>query len=387
MIIGLVCSVCDSVRSAALSLGIAVLIVAGVSTAVRAAQAEPARFDPDLRARVLAKARELPRLRSLLISVDGKILEEQYFNAAQAGRAENLKSASKSVLSALVGIALDRGYLKSVREGIGNFFPQYFTGEDAKKKTITIEDLLTMRSGLEGTSNVNYGRWVQSSHWVRHVLSRPLVDEPGGRMIYSTGNSHLLSALLTQATRVSTFEFARRYLADPLGIPLTPWVRDPQGIFLGGNEMHWTPRGMLAFGELYLNRGRVGGRQVVSQGWIQESLKPRTRSSWSGREYGYGWWIDSLGGHATYYAWGHGGQFIFVVPALKLVVATTSVPMPGDGRREHQHAIYDLMEREIIPAVENRLASETLTQGNSRAEAPQLFNVARFGIRAIPFVR
>ena len=387
MIIGLVCSVCDSVRSAALSLGIAVLIVAGVSTAVRAAQAEPARFDPDLRVRVLAKARELPRLRSLLISVDGKILEEQYFNGAQAGRAENLKSASKSVLSALVGIALDCGYLKSVREGIGNFFPQYLTGEDAKKKTITIEDLLTMRSGLEGTSNINYGRWVQSSHWVRHVLSRPLVDEPGGRMIYSTGNSHLLSALLTQATRVSTFEFARRYLADPLGIPLTPWVRDPQGIFLGGNEMHWTPRGMLAFGELYLNRGRVGGRQVVAQGWIQESLKPRTRSSWSGREYGYGWWIDSLGGHATYYAWGHGGQFIFVVPALKLVVATTSVPMPGDGRREHQHAIYDLMEREIIPAVENRLASETLTQGNSRAEAPQLFNVARFGIRAIPFVR
>jgi CubicO group peptidase (beta-lactamase class C family) len=383
MIIGLVCSVCDSVRSAVLSLGIAVLIVAGVSTAVRAAQAEPARFDPDLRARVLAKARELPRLRSLLISVDGKILEEQYFNGAQAGRAENLKSASKSVLSALVGIALDRGYLKSVREGIGFFFPQYLTGEDAKKKPITIEDLLTMRSGLEGTSNVNYGRWVQSSHWVRHILSRPLVDEPGGRMIYSTGNSHLLSALLTQATRVSTFEFARRYLADPLGIPLTPWVRDPQGIFLGGNEMHWTPRGMLAFGGLYLNRGRVGGRQVVSQGWIEESLKPRTRSSWSGREYGYGWWIDSLGGHATYYAWGHGGQFIFVVPALKLVVATTSVPMPGDGRREHQHAIYDLMEREIIPAVENRLASETLTQGNSRAEAPQLFNVAGFGIRGI----
>ena len=357
MIIGLMCSVCDLVRSAALSLGIAVLIVAGVSTAVRAAQAEPARFDPDLRVRVLAKARELPRLRSLLISVDGKILEEQYFNGAQAGRAENLKSASKSVLSALVGIALDRGYLKSVREGIGNFFPQYLTGEDAKKKTITIEDLLTMRSGLEGTSNVNYGRWVQSNHWIRHILSQPLVDEPGGRMIYSTGNSHLLSALLTQATRVSTFEFARRYLADPLGIPLTPWVRDPQGIFLGGNEMHWTPRGMLAFGELYLNRGRVGGRQVVSQGWLQESLKPRTRSSWSGREYGYGWWIDSLGGHATYYAWGHGGQFIFVVPALKLVVATTSVPMPGDGRREHQHAIYDLMEREIIPAVENRLAA------------------------------
>jgi CubicO group peptidase (beta-lactamase class C family) len=129
-------------------------------------------------------------------------------------------------------------------------------------------------------------------------------------------------------------------------------VRDPQGIYFGGNEMHWTPRGMLAFGELYLNGGRAGGKQVVSEAWIRESLKPRTRSSWGGREYGYAWWIDSLGGHASYHAWGHGGQFIFVVPALKLVVATTSVPLPGDGRREHQRAIYDLMEQDLIPAAE-----------------------------------
>jgi CubicO group peptidase (beta-lactamase class C family) len=340
------------------SLVLGMLMLTGISTTMCAAQAKPARFDPALRTRVLAKAQALPRLRTLLISIDGQLVEEQYFNGARPGQAENLKSASKSVLSALVGIALDRGHLKNVRDGVGNFFPEHLTAEDAKKKTITIEDLLTMRSGLEGTSNVNYGRWVQSSHWVRHVLTRPLVDEPGGRMIYSTGNSHLLSALLTKATKMSTFEFARRYLADPLGVPIAPWVRDPQGIFLGGNEMHWTPRGMLAFGELYLNRGRAGGKQVISETWIQESLKPRTRSSWSGREYGYGWWIDSFGGHPTYYAWGHGGQFIFVVPALKLVVAATSLPAPGDGRREHQHAVYDLIEREIIPAAEmNRLAS------------------------------
>jgi CubicO group peptidase (beta-lactamase class C family) len=176
-------------------------------------------------------------------------------------------------------------------------------------------------------------------------------------MIYSTGNSHLLSAILTKAAKMNTFEFARRYLAEPLGAPMTPWVRDPQGIYLGGNEMHWTARGMLAFGELYLNAGRAGGKQVISDGWIKESLKSRTRSSWSAREYGYGWWIDTLGGHVTYYAWGHGGQFIFVVPTLRLVVVATSVPSPGDGRREHQHAIYDLMEHTLIPAAEtNRLA-------------------------------
>jgi CubicO group peptidase (beta-lactamase class C family) len=321
-------------------------------------QAETRRLEPVLHARALARAEELPRLRSLLISVDGELVEERYFNGARPSQTANLKSASKSLLSALVGIALDRGHLKSLEETVGRFFPEHLTGaDDAEKKRITIENLLTMRSGLESTSNVNYGRWVQSGNWVRYVLARPLVDEPGGRMIYSTGNSHLLSAILTKSTKMSTFEFARRYLAEPLGISITPWMRDPQGIYLGGNEMHWTPRGMLAFGELYLNGGRAGNKQVISGTWINESLKPRARSSWSGREYGYGWWIDSLAGHATYYAWGHGGQFIFVVPSLKLVVATTSLPAPGDGRREHQRAIYDLMEQDILPAVEkNRLA-------------------------------
>ncbi|MGH7928061.1 MAG: serine hydrolase domain-containing protein, partial [Candidatus Binatia bacterium] len=279
---------------------------------------------------------------------------------------------SKSILSALVGIAFDRGYLKGVQDTIGRFFPEHLAGpDDAKKKTITIEDLLTMRSGLESTSNVNYGRWVQSGNWIRHVLTRPLVDEPGGRMIYSTGNSHLLSALLTKVTKMSTYELARRYLAGPLGISMAPWVRDPQDIYLGGNEMHWTPRGMLAFGELYLNGGRSGGKQIVSEAWIKESLKPRTLSRWSNREYGYGWWIDTLGGHATYYAWGHGGQFIFVVPSLKLVVVTTSLPSPGDGRREHQHAVYDLMVQDLIPLVQmNRVrdhaTSDKTTTGSFR---------------------
>ena len=331
------------------------LAAIGLETDARAQSMLP---ESGLDPRFLARADNLPRLRSLLISLDGKLIAERYFNGARASQAENLKSASKSILSALVGIALDRGYLKTVHEPMERFFPEHLTGPGAaQKKSITIEDLLTMRSGLEGTSNVNYGQWVQSGNWVRHVLSRPLVDEPGGRMIYSTGNSHLLSALLTKAAKMSTFEFARRYLAEPLGFPLSPWARDPQGIYFGGNDMHWTPRGMIAFGELYLHGGRVGNRRILSETWIKESLKPRTRSHWSGREYGYGWWIDSFNGHPTHYAWGHGGQFIFVVPSLKLVVAATSIPLPGEGRREHQHAIYELMEHDIVPSVEKNRAA------------------------------
>ena len=295
----------------------------------------------------------LPRLRSLLISIHGELVVERYFHGARSSEPVNLKSASKSIISTLIGVALDRGHLRSIRDPIAKFFPEHLgANADPAKKRITIEDLLTMRSGLETTSNVNYGKWVTSANWVGHVLTRPLIDEPGGRMIYSTGNSHLLSAILTKATKMSTFEFARRYLAEPLAIAIRPWIRDPQGIYLGGNDMHLTPRAMLKYGELYLNRGRARDRQIVSEQWIEESLKPRTKSTWSGRDYGYGWWIDTLGGQKTHYAWGHGGQFIFTVPGLRLVVVTTAVPTPDDGRREHQRAIYDLMERHLIPAAE-----------------------------------
>ncbi len=241
-----------------------------------------------------------------------------------------------------------------MRDTIGNFFPEYLgQSPDPAKKGITLEDLLTMRSGLETTSRRNYGRWVQSSNWVRHVLTRPMVDVPGGRMIYSTGNSHLLSAVLTKATGMSTFEFARRHLAEPLGIAIRPWLRDPQGIYFGGNEMHLTPRGMLKIGQLYLSQGRLSNQQVVSEAWIRESLKPRAWSRWSGRQYGYGWWIDSLAGYQAYYGYGHGGQFVFIVPDLKLTAVTTSSIIPRQERRErrmHRWAIYDLFEQDLIPA-------------------------------------
>ena len=284
--------------------------------------------------------------------IDGERVEERYYNGAGASDDANLKSASKSILSILVGIALDQGYLRNVHDTIGQFFPQYLEEtDDPAKLKITIEDLLTMRSGLESTSSRNYGRWVQSSNWVRHALFRPMADQPGGRMIYSTGNSHLLSALLTESTAMSTLEFARRYLAGPLGIRIRPWMRDPQGIYFGGNEMHLTPRAMLEIGELYLNRGRAGDQQVVSAAWIEESFKPRTQSRWSGNEYGYGWWIRTLAGYRIYYAWGYGGQFIFVVPDLEVVVVVTSSASPGRGRRGHRQAIYDLMEQDLLPAV------------------------------------
>jgi len=304
---------------------------------------------------VYRRAAELPRLRSLLVQSRGRIVGERYFRGATRARRANIKSASKSVISALVGIAIERGDLRGVDQTVAELLPSYVDARtDPRKRAITIEDLLTMRSGLESTSFGNYGSWVTSRNWVRDALRRPVVAERGGNggeMIYSTGSTHLLSAILTRATGMSTYQFARLHLAEPAGIALRPWQRDPQGVYFGGNEMYLTPRDMLKFGTLYLNGGVANGRQVVPRGWIERSTRAYTRSGWSDNEYGYGWWLRSAGGRQVYYAWGYGGQFIFVVPALELVVVTTSASDAGTRERGHLEAVYALLE-EIVEAVD-----------------------------------
>src|SRR5688572_29577427 len=294
-----------------------------------------------------AAARSLSRLHSLLVSHRGEVVFERYYNGVRRDRAANIKSASKSVISALVGIALDRGMIPSVTTPIVTYFPELAQDPDARKRQITVEHLLTMRPGLEGTSNRNYGPWVTSRNWVRHALARPMFAMPGEEMEYSTGNTHLLSAILTKATGKSTWEFANEALAKPLGFTLPQWPRDPQGVYFGGNDMLMTPRQMLAFGQLYLDRGRINGRQVVPESWIDRSFITRSRSFWSGQEYGYGWWMRELGGHRAYFAWGFGGQYIFVVPGLDLVVVTTSSSTVAEDRRSHRRNVFDLVEFQI----------------------------------------
>ena len=295
----------------------------------------------------LAAAKDLPRLHSLLVSRRGEVVLERYFNGTRPARPANVKSVSKSVISTLVGIAIQRKMIPGVDAPIMTWFPELKTDREKTKQEITVEDLLTMRSGLESTSNRNYGAWVQSRNWVQHALRRPLLTPPGTSMQYSTGNSHLLSAILTSATRSSTWRFANDTLAKPLGFSFPQWPQDPQGIYFGGNDMLMTPRQMLTFGELYLNRGRAGGAQVVPESWVEQSFVPHGRSPISGNEYGYGWWIREMGGHRAYYAWGFGGQYIFVVPGLDLVVVTTSASTVAEDRRSHRVSVFDLVEQLI----------------------------------------
>ena len=300
---------------------------------------------------VYARAAELPRLRSLLVFHRDTLRRERYFHGARADQPANIKSASKSVISALVGIALAQGHLRDVRQPLSELLPAETRGLDTAHAAITLEDLLTMRTGLQSTSFDQYGAFVSSRNWVRHALTRPVVAPRGeaGPMIYSTGSTHILSAVLTRATKQSTWAFARRSLA-PLDIRLRSWTTDPQGVYFGGNEMRMTPREMLAFGRLYLNGGRApDGTQVLPRAWIDSSWVPRTTSGWSGNAYGYGWWIREAHGHPVYFAWGYGGQFVFVVPSASLVVVATSDPTPERRDGAHLDAVHFLVDELLAP--------------------------------------
>lgn len=305
----------------------------------------------------IESAQSMPRLHSLLVSWRGDLVFEQYFNGRTATDLGNVKSVSKSIISALIGIAIDQGHIAGVDQPIGDYFHDDLEGDNADaKRAITIGQLLTMQAGLETTSNRNYGAWVQSANWVQWSLERPFDDAPGGRMIYSTGNTHLLSAIIQRATGMSTLQFARRSLGEPLGFRIAPWPRDPQGIYFGGNDMELTPRQMMAIGQLYIDGGAAGGHNLLPRSWIDASFVPRTESEREpGRYYGYGWWIRDMVGFRTPYAWGYGGQFILLVPEIDLVVVTTSSSNPGPDRRRHTRRIYAFAEYEVIAAAARAL--------------------------------
>jgi CubicO group peptidase (beta-lactamase class C family) len=299
-----------------------------------------------------AAAAALPRLHSLLVSWRGELLLEYYGKGIRPTRPANVKSVSKSIISALVGIAIDRELIPGLQAPIAPYFPQLLRDPSPSKRTITIEDLLTMRAGLESTSFQNYGAWVSSRNWVQYVLSRPMIDEPGRSVEYSTGSSHLLSAILTKATKSTTYQFAQKMLAAPLGFTLAPWPRDPQGIYFGGNDMLLTPRQMVTFGELYLRRGVYRKRQIVPSAWVDASCTPRGRSRFNPDQgYGYGWWTRDFAGREACFAWGFGGQYILVFRDLDLVVVTTSAATVSDDRRDHRRMIFGILEQDIVPNV------------------------------------
>jgi CubicO group peptidase (beta-lactamase class C family) len=332
-------------------------VVAGTGWLALAAAFAPARsaagLDRAIVEATLARAQALPGLRSLLVARHGEELLAERLRGPGLDTPVNVKSISKSVIAALVGAAIARGVLEGVDQPVAPVLDGLVPPDaDPRIRAITVDHLLTMRAGLERTSGRNYGRWVNSQDWVRYVLTRPFVAEPGGRMLYSTGSYHLLSAALTRASGKSTLALARDWLGRPLGIEIPPWTRDPQGFYLGGNNMALAPRGLLRFGEMYRQDGAWRSEQVLPAEWVEASWTSRTRSIVTGHAYGYGWFIVRARGYRVAYAWGYGGQMIYVVPALGLTAVITSDPDTPSGRTGYVRQLHGLLADGIIPAAE-----------------------------------
>lgn len=303
----------------------------------------------------LTESENIPLLHSLIIAQHDEILVEKYLNGGNGVQPVNIKSASKVIMSALTGIAVEKGFIKSIDQKVVEFLPQYFNeNTDLLKREITIRHLLYMASGLSSTSSDNYPGWVASSNWVKNALDRPMVYMPGETMLYSTGDSHILSAILSVATGMSTYEFAQKYLFKPMDITIGGWDHDPQGIYFGGNNLAMSPLDLMKFGLTYLNQGYYQGKEVIPSPWVQESTNKHieTTASFRDFDYGYYWWLYTFGGQHVYFAWGYGGQFIYVIPDLDSVVVFTSSTdlRPRDGG--HLEHIQELLEFYIIPMLE-----------------------------------
>lgn len=310
----------------------------------RTAVPESQGMDAAMLARGLEEAEQngLP-LHSLLVIRHGSIISETYFPPYNVDTLHELYSVTKSFTATLVGIALDQGKLQDVNQRVFDFFPgQEFSASGARKKAMSMKDLLTMTSGLDWVEGDSiYRAMYMSQNWVKLVMDLPMAADPGKEFLYCSGCSHVLSAIVQQATGENLRDFAQANLFGPLGIENFTWESDTAGISIGGWGLSLAPRDMAKLGYLYLHKGQWDGQQVVSAEWVEAATQKQvTTEGVDG--YGYQWWVlPELSGYA---ALGRFGQTVFVSPELDLIVVTTA------GAQDHE-GIFRLIEDYILGAV------------------------------------
>lgn len=269
------------------------------------------------------------RIRSMLVIRHGYLVAEEYFlpQIYDINTTHILFSVTKSVVSSLIGIAIDQGFIDNTSQLLLDFFPdRTITNLSAWKDTITLEDVLRMRSGFDWdednyTSFNDFFGMTTSTDWAQYVLDRPMAYEPGSAFYYNSGNSHLLAHIINVTTGMTPLAFADQYLFGPLGITRRAWTGDPQGIHFGGSNLALTPRDMAKFGLLFINNGTWDGQQIVSSDWVNKSNQGPATTYYQ-VSYGYQWWIDD--DDEWYSARGYNGQFIYVIPEHDIVVVFSS---------------------------------------------------------------
>jgi len=303
---------------------------------------------------------EYSNINGIVIVRNGAIVYENYYNGYGPDDTHHVASVTKSILSALIGIAIDAGYIEHIDQKVLDFFPDYVVNAaDYTKRDITIRHLLTM------TAPYSFEDWQEpldkmcmQPDWVKYTLD--ILGQNGdiGAFKYSTAGAHLLSAILTRSTGKSAREFANEYLFKPIGMKEIPdytmasfgfddlfgknvkgWVHDPNLISTGGWGLTLTSRDMARFGSLYLNRGIWDEKRIISETWVEDSI------AMNANHYGYLWWLRQEDGVFAYSAMGDGGHMICCIPQKDLVVAITSEFMLNPRDR------WTLIKEFILPAL------------------------------------
>ncbi|MGE5326690.1 MAG: serine hydrolase domain-containing protein [Deltaproteobacteria bacterium] len=296
-------------------------------------------------ARLNAHARAaLPHVRSILIARHGNLIFEEYYNGARADELQNIQSMTKSVTSALVGIAIGQGRIGIDQKAL-DFFPEIDAPRDPRARAVTVRHLLTMSSGIrEGPPG-----WDKNDdHPAVSALNQILDADPGSKFNYSGYANHVLAAILVRATHKTFQDFADANLFRPLNVSNVVWYKDKSGLELGCGSSLWKATDFLKFGQLYLNKGRWNGAQIVPEWFVADSGRTHLSGDFFGTPVSYGllWFTDTLAGHPTYHAAGYGGQYLMVIPDLDLVTLCTS-----DWRQPEYPEHYALVKDFVIPAV------------------------------------
>ena len=260
---------------------------------------------------------------SFLIIKNGYLIYEKYYNDYNQDKINHLCSVTKTIISALIGIAIDRKFIKNIDQKIIEFFPEFKPkSSDYLKKKLTIRHVLTMTTGFLWSSKTYEPmlmRLRNKKNWINFILNLPIKDKMFGEFQYNSANSHLLSAIIARTSKMSTYDFAMKFLFKPIGISdKISWMTDPQGINIGGYGLQLRPRDMAKLGFLYNNHGVWDKKQIIPLNWIIESLKNY------GEGYGYHVWITTINGFNAFIAAGYGGQYIVGIPKLDLVLVITS---------------------------------------------------------------
>jgi len=317
-------------------------------------------LDPMLVAELYYNAAKLETIYGLLVIKNDHLIAERYFNKGSLEQKARLQSATKSYTSALVGIALDQGYLSSVDQKMLDFFPE-IAGKitDPRKKQITIRHLLQMRAGYpwEETDSALWGGLL-SGHYLPLIEEFPLVSDPGTMFHYSNLTSNWLGIIVARACGTDLKSYAEQNLFKPIDAQVGDWGRDRDGHNNGCGDLHFTARDAAKFGLLYLNDGKMEGKQIISADWVHDSLQTYSVNEFAVKRvgrfhdigYGYQWWSARAGEHHVNFAWGHGGQLIVLLDDLDMIVVVTADPFyleHNDQSWKHEKANIKLVGKFI----------------------------------------